>query len=76
MRVRRHFRPIEDIKLDARVWRWIGIGVGMVLAGYLTAFFILFPAPILPGHHAVPRVLGLTVAEAQAEIQKAKLQVT
>lgn len=76
MRVRRHFGAVEDFKLDARVWKWIGIGAGMVIAGYLTAYLILFPAPFLPGHHAVPRVLGLTVPEAQAEIQKAKLQVT
>src|SRR5438445_4784416 len=47
----------------------------MVLAGYLTAYLILFPAPILPGHQAVPRVLGLTPPEAQSEIQIAKLQV-
>src|SRR5436189_166199 len=76
MRVRRHFGPIQELKFDARLWRWVGIGAGMVLAGYLTAYLILFRVPILPGHHAVPRVLGLTVAEAQAEIQKAKLQVT
>src|SRR2546423_9667113 len=54
---------------------WLGIGGGTMLAGYLTAFLILFPAPILPGHQAVPRVLGLTIAEAQAEVQRAKLQI-
>ena len=75
MRVRRHFESFQEFKLDRRVWKWLGIGGGMLLAGYLTAF-IIFPAPILPGHQAVPRVLGLTVAEAQAEIQRAKLQVT
>jgi len=75
MRIRRHFEPFQDFKITPRVWRWLGIGVGMVLAGYLTAYLILFPAPILPGHQAVPRVLGLTLAEAQSEIQKAKLQV-
>lgn len=76
MRIRRHIEPFRDIKVDRRTWKWIGVGAGMVLAGYLTAYLILFPAPILPGHQAVPRVLGLTMAEAQAEIQKAKLQVT
>ena len=76
MRIRRHFEPFQDFKLDRRFWRWLGIGAGMVLAGYLTAYFILFPAPFLPGHHEVPRVLGLTVAEAQAEVQKGKLQIT
>src|SRR5262245_6777204 len=76
MRVRRHFETIEGFKLDRRIWKWLGIGVGMVLAGYLTAYCFLFPAPFLPGHQAVPRVLGLSIVEAQAEIQKSKLQVT
>jgi len=75
MRIRRRFEPFQDFTIDRRTWRWVGLGAGMVLAGYLTAF-MMFPAPILPGHQAVPRVLGLTLAEAQAEIQKAKLQVT
>jgi len=75
MRIRRRFEPFQDFTIDGRTWRWVGLGAGMVLAGYLTAF-IMFPAPLLPGHQAVPRVLGLTLAEAQAEIQKAKLQVT
>jgi serine/threonine-protein kinase len=76
MRVRRHFEPFQDFKLTPKFWKWLGIGVAMVLAGYLTAYLILFPAPLLPGHQPVPRVLGLTLAEAQAEIQKSKLQVT
>jgi len=76
MRVRRHFDSLQGVQIDSKTWKWIGIGAGMVLAGYLTAYLILFPAPILPGHQAVPRVLGLTMAEAQAEIQKSKLQVT
>jgi len=76
MRVRRHFEAIEGFKIDRRFWRWLGIGAAMVLAGYLTAYLLLFPAPILPGHQAVPRVLGLSIVEAQVEIQKSKLQVT
>jgi beta-lactam-binding protein with PASTA domain len=76
MRIRRHFEPFQDFKLTPNFWKWLGIGVAMVLAGYLTAYLILFPAPLLPGHQAVPRVLGLTLAEAQAEIQKSQLQVT
>ena len=76
MRIRRHFEPFQDFKITPRFWRWLGIGVGMVLAGYLTAYLLLFPAPLLPGHQAVPRVLALTLAEAQAEIQKSKLQVS
>jgi beta-lactam-binding protein with PASTA domain len=76
MRIRRHFEPFRDFKVTPKFWKWMGIGVAAVLAGYLTAYFILFPAPFLPGHQPVPRVLGLTLAEAQAEIQKSKLQVT
>jgi serine/threonine-protein kinase len=76
MRIRRRFEPFQDFKITPKVWKWLAVGVAAVLAGYLTAYLILFPAPFLPGHQAVPRVLGLTIAEAQAEIQKAKLQVT
>ena len=71
MRIRRHFTSLGErgIAFDRRrALTWLGLGAGAVLAGYLTAYLILFPAPILPGHQAVPRVLGLTVTEAQAEI--------
>jgi len=74
MRIRRHFEPFEDFKVTPRLWKWVAIGAGAVVAGYLTAYLVLFPAPILPGHQVVPRVLGLTLAEAQSEIQTAKLQ--
>lgn len=76
MRVRRHFETFEGFTIDRRFWKWIGVGVAVVLAGYLTAYCVLFPAPFLPGHQEVPRVLGLSIVEAQAEIQKSKLQVT
>jgi eukaryotic-like serine/threonine-protein kinase len=76
MRIRRHFEPFQNFRITPKFWKWLGIGAGTLLAGYLTAYLIIFPAPLLPGHQAVPRVLGLTVAEAQAEIQKSKLQVT
>lgn len=76
MRVRRHFEAIEGFRIDRRFWKWLGVGGAVVLAGYLTAYCVLFPAPFLPGHQAVPRVLGLSIVEAQAEIQKSKLQVT
>src|SRR5881409_569523 len=75
MRVRRHFESLDDFKVTPKFWKWLGIAIGMIVAGYLTAYLVLFPAPILPGHQAVPRVLGLTLAEAQAEVQRAKLQV-
>ena len=76
MRVRRHFEAFEGFKIDSRFWKWLGVAGVTVLAGYLTAYCFLFPAPFLPGHQAVPRVLGLSIVEAQAEIQKSKLQVT
>jgi eukaryotic-like serine/threonine-protein kinase len=79
MRIRRHFTALGETGMSfdrRRALKWLGLGTGAVLAGYLTAFLILFPAPILPGHQAVPRVLGLTVSEAQTELEKAHLQGT
>jgi len=90
MRIRRHFAADEGSaaggggggifsglrRIDRRrAGFWVFVGLGTVIAGYLTAYLILFPAPLLPGHQAVPRVLGLSLAEAQGEIQKAQLQV-
>jgi len=81
MRVRRHVPPLDQ-------WRWLPSGLerdaakrwtlyvaSAVLAGYLTAYLIVFPAPLLHGHDVAPRVVGLTVTEASGEIQKAGLQV-
>lgn len=79
MRIRRNVPMFEGMSLNVdrrRVGIWLLAGLGALIAGYLTAYLILFPAPLLPGHQQVPRVLGLSVAEAQAEIQKAQLQVT
>ena len=80
MRVRRHFAPPGAWTLpgvggprDAR--RWGFALAGAVLAGYLTAYLLLFPAPILRGHQVVPRVLGLTLQEAAAQIRKGGLEV-
>lgn len=77
MRVRRHFASLEGVTFDRRrVGIWALVAFGTLLAGYLTAYLVLFPTPLLPGHQEVPRVLGLTVAEAQAEIRRAQLEVT
>jgi serine/threonine-protein kinase len=89
MRIRRHFAPTDAGGASGPGWLdrvkridrrragfWVLVGLGTILAGYLTAYLILFPAPLLPGHQAVPRVLGLSLSEAQGEIQKAQLQVT
>jgi len=53
-----------------RAGRWGLAALGCLLAGYLTAYLVIFPAPILPGHEAVPRVLGLTQSEAQEQLRK------
>ena len=76
MKFRRHDGGLDGLPFDRRrASRWALAGFGAVLAGYLTAYLILFPAPILAGHQVVPRVLGLTLAEAQAQVKKAELVV-
>jgi serine/threonine-protein kinase len=77
MRIRRHLPPLDGLTpVDRRrAARWALAGFGTLLSGYLTAYLLLFPAPILPGHQAVPRVLGLSLAEAQAQVTKAQLEV-
>src|SRR5256885_9444849 len=72
--------PVQEWKLPALVdlsgaRRWGLALAGAVLAGYLTAYLVLFPAPILHGHDVVPRVLGLSLQEASAALRKAGLQV-
>jgi serine/threonine-protein kinase len=80
MRIRRHLPPLDGLvtlgTIDRRrAVRWLLAGMGALLAGYLTAYLVLFPAPILSGHQVVPRVLGLTLAEAQAQVKEAELVV-
>jgi eukaryotic-like serine/threonine-protein kinase len=79
MRIRRHLPPIEEWSLsDAtrrRLKRWGLTALGALVAGYLTAYLLIFPAPILPGHDEVPRVLGLSQAEAQALLSTASMAV-
>jgi beta-lactam-binding protein with PASTA domain len=77
MRIRRHLPPLDGLtSVDRRVaLRWTLIGLGTLALGYFTAYLLLFPAPLLPGHQAVPRVLGLSLAEAQAQVTKAQLGV-
>lgn len=79
MRIRRHLPPLGGLTAGlggSRVGRWVLAGLGALLAGYLTAYLILFPTPIMPGHYVVPRVLGLAVTEAQAEVRRAELETT
>ena len=77
MRFRRHLPPIDGVApIDRRrAGRWALTGLGTLLAGYLFAYLVLFPAPLLSGHQAVPRVLGLSLAEAQAQMTKAHLEI-
>lgn len=80
MRLRRHMPPLGDWRaprlLDrSRLLRWTLYIGSAALAGYLVAFFILFPAPILRGQQVVPRVLGLPLSEAQRQLTALHLQV-
>jgi serine/threonine-protein kinase len=81
MRVRRHLPPLgtwswRSLGLErAGAQRWALYVAGAVVAGYLTAYLLLFPAPLLRGSDVVPRVLGLSLAEASDAITKASLQV-
>src|SRR6266576_4463725 len=80
MRVRRPIPPLGDWRAPAwtdrnRLGRWTLYIGGAALAGYLIAFFILFPAPILRGQQVVPRVLGLPLADAQHQLTALHLQV-
>ena len=79
MQFRRHLPPIHEWRLpglDARgAKRWGAAVAAALAAGYLTAYLVIFPAPILHGHQVVPRVLGLSLAEASAALRKAGLQV-
>jgi len=50
---------METPTLDALgARRWALALLGALLGGYLTAYLLLFPAPLLHGHGVVPRVLG------------------
>jgi eukaryotic-like serine/threonine-protein kinase len=82
MQLRRHIPPVREWRLPAfpslerrRATRWVLIVLGMVLLGYLTVFFFVFPTPILHARQVVPRVLGLTLQDASRQIRDAGLQV-
>jgi serine/threonine-protein kinase len=79
MRVRRHVAPVEDWALLSEsqrrsLQRWGIAALAALVAGYLVAYLVIFPAPILPGHRQVPRLLGLSQAEAQAQLRGASLR--
>src|SRR3989442_12102801 len=79
MRFRRDIPPVGEWKLPAfdrlGARRWGLALLGALLGGYLTAYLLLFPAPLLHGHGVVPRVLGLSLQEASDQLRKAGLQL-
>ena len=79
MRFRRHIPPVREWQLPAfdrlGARRWGLALLGALLGGYLTAYLLLFPAPLLHGHGVVPRVLGLSLQEASDQLRKAGLQL-
>lgn len=85
MRFRRHMPPIRDWGLlrlpplrlptiardQALRWAfWLGAAA---LAGYLVAALFVFPAPLIPHRRTVPRVLGLSLADARRDVAAARL---
>lgn len=85
MRFRRHLPPLNTwtprwtppaLAFDRRqVFRWTAWCAAAGLAGYLFAALVLFPAPFFRTRHPVPRVLGLTRADAVQALHKGQLQV-
>ena len=81
MQFRRRFPPLREWRLPTfglerrSATRWAMLVLGLVLLGYLTAFFFVFPTPILHARQTVPRVLGLTLQDASREIRDAGPQV-
>jgi len=82
MRFRRHLPPLPqgrwtmpNLLEDRSARRWALYVVSAVFAGYLTAYLLVFPAPLLHGHEVVPRVVGLSLTEAASVIRKAGLQI-
>jgi serine/threonine-protein kinase len=83
MRFRRHIPPVREWTFPWTLPEWSALGarrwalalLGALLGGYLTAYLVLFPAPLLARHGVVPRVLGLSLQEASDQLRKAGLQV-
>src|SRR2546429_5584836 len=78
MRFRRHIPPVREWGLPALdtlgARRWGLALLGALLGGYLTAYLLLFPAPLFPGHGVGPSVLGLPLQEAADPLRMARLQ--
>jgi len=83
MKFRRHMPPLHQLRLpplrlpgipeiereDAIRWGfWLVVALGI---GYLIAAIFVFPAPLFPHHQEVPRVLGMTIADARKAVTTA-----
>jgi len=77
----RRFNAVRDwLQLDrwfktfmAADWRWLlgGTLAFTLIAGYLLAALVFFPAPFLNSDRPIPRVIGLDSAEAVAVLKAA-----
>jgi len=75
VRFRRHTAPAARVKLPAK--RLVMNGAWVVLAavlGYLVTIIWLFPAPVVSGERAVPRVIELSRTDALDRLEKAGLR--
>ena len=83
MKFRRHMPPLHQLRLpklqlpgipeferdDAVRWGfWLVVALGV---GYLIAAIFVFPAPLFPHHQEVPRVLGMSIADARKAVTAA-----
>jgi len=64
--------------MDRRRWLIVGVSAiaAMFLFGYTFAATVLFPAPLFQRNQAVPRVIRLSLADAQETIEEALLAVS
>lgn len=82
MRVRPRFPPLHEWRLPQlrlpapqRLRTWAMLVGGTMLAGYLTAYIFIFPAPILPGREEVPRLIGQSAEDARDQMEERGLRV-
>lgn len=86
MKFRRHMPPMRAWRLrfphlqlppmereeQIRWAFWLGVAL---VAGYIFAALFVFPAPLIPHRRVVPRVLGLSLADARKDLTAASLGV-
>ena len=74
MRTRRHTAPVFG-SLRSAPWGRFARDLGLValtfVVGYIASSFWIAPGPLLGSNHAVPRVLGLPMAEARTALAAA-----